>query len=327
MTAFRTAPGLLLAALFAGLAGCTNTDWLGTEQAARPAPAATPPQPPPSPPARIIAVPQPIPMPGQLQPLGAQQAAPKPVTMAAAVDLANKQSLQTPNSQGFINSMMVYDFMPSALYQVYTAPQKITDIEFEAGEDLVSFAAGDTVRWLVDKTYSGSDRERQDHLLIKPVRSGLENTLVVTTTKRSYHMQLKSLVSTYMASVSWRYPAEGGLVQGAPGGGPIAPLPPTARIAPTDLQFDYKVRTVDGDSPAWKPDLVFSDGIHTYIRFPNALSSSQAPVLYVIENGEQQLVNYRVQGNYYIVDRLFHEAELRVGEDNPTVVQIARKGD
>jgi type IV secretion system protein VirB9 len=326
MTAFRWAAGpLLISTLLAALCGCTNQDWLGTE-AAQPAPAAPPaPQPPPAP--RVIAIPQPIPMPGQLQPMEPSQPAQRPATLAAAVDLANRQSLQTPNSQGFINSMMVYDFMPSALYQIYTAPQKITDIEFEPGEELVSFAAGDTVRWLVDKTYSGSDRDRQDHLLVKPVRSGLDNTLVVTTTKRSYHMQLKSLNSTYMASVSWRYPAEGGLVQGAPGGGPVAPLPPNARIAPTDLQFDYNVQTVDGDSPAWKPDLVFSDGVRTYIRFPSALASSQAPVLYVIENGQSQLVNYRVQDNYYIVDRLFQKAELRVGEDKPTVVQIARKGD
>ena len=324
MTAFRALRlPLLVPALLLALAGCGREDWLypkATEQAdATPAAPPTPPAP------RIVAVPQPIPMPGQLQPLEPARPAPKPVTLAAAVDQANRTSLQTPSSQGFINSMMVYDYMPSALYQIYTAPQKITDIEFEAGEELISFAAGDTVRWLVDKTYSGSGGDRQDHLLIKPVRSGLENTLVVTTTKRSYHMQVKSLNSTYMASVSWRYPAAAGLVQGAAGGGPV--MPTTSRVAPTDLQFDYKVRTVDGDSPVWKPDLVFSDGTRTYIRFPSALASSQAPVLYVIENDEAQLVNYRVQGNYYIVDRLFQKAELRVGEDHPTVVQIARKGD
>jgi len=40
--------------------------------------------------------------------------------------------------------------------------------------------------------------------------------------------------------------------------------------------------------------------------------------------GDDQLVNYRVQGNYYIVDRLFAAAELRLGEKPQQVVCISR---
>jgi len=238
-----------------------------------------------------------------------------------AVELANRQSLQTPDSNGFINAMMVYDYMASALYQVYCAPQKVTDIEFEAGEELVSFAAGDTVRWLVDKTFSGAGRTRQDHLLIKPVKSGLENTLVVTTTRRSYHLQLRSLDSTYMASVSWRYP-DAGLTQS----GDAEAVPSAPPVAPTALEFGYTIDTVSGNAPAWKPDVVFTDGSKVYIRFPQALKNTDAPVLYVVDGDHAEIVNYRVQGNFYIVDRVFNRAELRVGEDQQTVVQIARNG-
>ena len=35
-------------------------------------------------------------------------------------------------------------------------------------------------------------------------------------------------------------------------------------------------------------------------------------------------MNYRVRGNYYVVDRLFRAAELRIGERNQTVVRISR---
>src|SRR5262249_27032758 len=105
MTALRKGSRpLLICALLAALAGCTKEDWLGTPETGAPR---TPPPAPPAP--RIVAVPQPIPMPGQLQPLEPNRPAPKPVTLAAAVDLANRQSLQALNSQGFINSMMIYD--------------------------------------------------------------------------------------------------------------------------------------------------------------------------------------------------------------------------
>jgi type IV secretion system protein VirB9 len=36
------------------------------------------------------------------------------------------------------------------------------------------------------------------------------------------------------------------------------------------------------------------------------------------------VVNYRVRGRYYIVDRLFSEAELRLGEKPQQVVRIVR---
>ncbi|EQD78873.1 Conjugal transfer, TrbG/VirB9/CagX, partial [mine drainage metagenome] len=36
-------------------------------------------------------------------------------------------------------------------------------------------------------------------------------------------------------------------------------------------------------------------------------------------NGRAQIVNYRIAGNYYIVDQLFNEAELRLGESPQTI--------
>ena len=38
--------------------------------------------------------------------------------------------------------------------------------------------------------------------------------------------------------------------------------------------------------------------------------------------GAAELVNYRVAGRFYIVDRLFGVAELRQGEKKQTVVRI-----
>jgi type IV secretion system protein VirB5 len=50
-----------------------------------------------------------------------------------------------------------------------------------------------------------------------------------------------------------------------------------------------------------------------------------APPLFVKGNdGNSDLVNYRVRGNYYVVDQLFATAELRLGQDHQQVVCIKR---
>ena len=50
------------------------------------------------------------------------------------------------------------------------------------------------------------------------------------------------------------------------------------------------------------------------------------PPLFVIgEKGQSDLVNYRVRSPYYIVDRLFGAAELRLGGKAAERVRIARR--
>ena len=51
------------------------------------------------------------------------------------------------------------------------------------------------------------------------------------------------------------------------------------------------------------------------------------PPLWVIgAAGGAELVNYRMLGRYYVVDRLFDHAELRLGEKPQHVVEINRFG-
>jgi type IV secretion system protein TrbG len=90
------------------------------------------------------------------------------------------------------------------------------------------------------------------------------------------------------------------------------------------LNFDYRI---NGDDPEWRPLRVFGDERQTFIAFPASISVGEAPPLFITAaNGEAQLVNYRMRGDYYVVDRLFEAAELRLGEKNQDVVRITRGG-
>jgi type IV secretory pathway VirB9-like protein len=57
---------------------------------------------------------------------------------------------------------------------------------------------------------------------------------------------------------------------------------------------------------------------------PQAMLVREAPVLFVLREGETQLVNYRVKGDTYVVDRLIDSAELRVGQQDQEVVRVER---
>jgi type IV secretion system protein VirB9 len=98
--------------------------------------------------------------------------------------------------------------------------------------------------------------------------------------------------------------------------------PVASGLALENLRFRY---AVSGDNAPWKPKRAFDDGSKVYIEFPDRIDQGEAPPLFVVgPNGDNQLVNYRVRANYYIVDRLFAAAELRLGEKPQQVVRITR---
>ncbi len=91
------------------------------------------------------------------------------------------------------------------------------------------------------------------------------------------------------------------------------------------LHFDY---VITGDQPAWRPLRAFDDGRQTFIEFPASLGTGEAPPLFLVDDkGTASLVNYRLEGHYYIVDRLFEAAELRLGLKHQEVVHISRSAD
>ena len=72
----------------------------------------------------------------------------------------------------------------------------------------------------------------------------------------------------------------------------------------------------------------FDDGSHVYIQMPAGMKSSEAPALLINAGSGTQMVNYRVKGNYYVVDRLFSDAILvsGVGRDQDRVTIATRSG-
>jgi len=245
--------------------------------------------------------------------------------MVARVAAANRAATLEPQAQGFVNAVQVFPFSDGTIYQVYTAPGAVTDIALQPSENLVAVAAGDTVRWVIGDTTSGTGVDKRTHILVKPFTSGLATNLVVTTDRRSYHLQLTATSRTAMAALSWTYPADQLIALRRAADQAAAAAPVSEGLAVDSLHFNY---AISGDAPAWRPLRAFDDGAQTFVEFPASIAVGDAPPLFVVgPTGEAELVNYRVRGRFYVIDRIFDVAELRLGTKKQQVVRIARGGD
>ena len=139
------------------------------------------------------------------QPSATAGPAPAEKTPSAAtlrVRAANRAAIQEPQTHGFLSAMQVYPYREGVLYRLYAAPERVTDIALQPGEVLASVAAGDTVRWTVGDTTSGTGESKRVHILVKPFAAGLGTNLIITTDRRAYHLQMESTAATAMAALS-----------------------------------------------------------------------------------------------------------------------------
>ncbi|MCX2864138.1 P-type conjugative transfer protein TrbG [Paucibacter sp. PLA-PC-4] len=295
------------------------------------------PLPEPPKPVEVVVVPQPLPLPAQMKPLpqvlDAQQGlpaqqtqdgppAPEPADEKLRVSRANAEARMPPTREGYVNAIQVWPFTDGALYQVYAAPGRVTAIALQPGEELVTVAAGDTVRWIVGDTSSGTGEALRVSVLVKPIRSGLKTNLVVTTSRRTYLVELTSTEKAWMASVSWEYPKDRMLALQRQASQAQVAAPVDVGLSLERIRFRY---AISGSNPPWKPLRAFDDGEKVYIQFPAGIAQGELPPLFVIgAQGDGQLVNYRFRSPYYVVDRLFGAAELRLGADKGDVVRIER---
>lgn len=252
--------------------------------------------------------------------------------IAGAIGTANAAARIDPDPSYWHNAIQQYAYADGALYQVYTAPGRVTDIALQEGEELAGtgpVAAGDTVRWIIGDTVSGSGKTRRIHLLVKPTRADLATNLVINTDRRTYHLELRAQPATYMAALSWTYPQDAllALQRAAVEARQIEPA--ATGIDPASLEFRYRI---EGDKAPWRPLRAFDDGRATYIEFPESIATGDMPPIFLIgQGGSAELVNYRVKGRYMIIDRLFDVAQLRLGtqkaQQRVTILRdVQRKG-
>ena len=210
---------------------------------------------------------------------------------------------------------MLFTYSPGGIYEVQAATFHETALQLQPGELLTGKelpTAGDTARWTIAATRTGSPPTETTVLIVKPLEADLETNMTITTNRRLYTVVLKSSEHTYMPLVGWLYPQDAAreLAEQAAVAKRTEEQSEPLTVAPDQLNFNC---SITGSQVAWRPLRAYDDGSKTYLQMSPDMQSYEAPAIFVMEGKTPILVNYRVKHSIYIVDRLFDRAQLRVG--------------
>jgi type IV secretion system protein TrbG len=310
--------------------------------------------------------PLPSPTPSDLvSDLAAREDEPVRLTMdeAAGVQMTNMWRARARDYQSQSSDDGAVQFVFSKeIPSVVCAVLQVTDVALEPGEAITSISTGDNLRWSVENVVSGEAAGQQPHLVIKPFARGLTTSVVVTTTRRTYHLSLRSTDRDYMHEVSFAYPGEPPKQAAPP---QKETKPPQINVAMTqEVPTPEKKPSVraqlaselprerasarrdpqsngewvqDPDSyriegnPRWRPTTVYNDGKKTHIVMTEEMTKTEAPALLVLRRNnyafgyDKVLSNYRVQHKTYSVDTVFDRAILVSGRDKVTIVRVPGK--
>lgn len=211
------------------------------------------------------------------------------------------------------NSTKVFVFRPGNIYKIYCRIGYLTDIELQKGEKLSFVGGGDTAAWMLES----STVDNTPHLYIKPIADSTTN-IIINTDKHVYQL-LVCASDWYNPMIKWSYGIEEQIQSQRKAAEDERTVTDTLHVSSAEnLNFDYRIV----GKQRWKPIMVFDDGKKTYIKFKEM--SRTLPMLFIKEAQRKQisLVNFQAKDNYYIVDRVFTEAQLKVSDDD--VVRIVR---
>jgi P-type conjugative transfer protein TrbG len=277
------------------------------------------------PPLRIVHEAAPPAPAGPPPPTAAEILAAQPAEVREAVKEHDKKG-EWPSYR--TRTYMLYPYGEGPQPVIDCAALRTTDVQLQPGETVTDLAIGDQERWMATPASSGDPRNPVPHLALKPQAPGIETNLTIYTTKHIYHLVLRSRTRA-MQEVEFYYPEELLAAMRAaddaaakakqetpqeiaidPPGDSAGSVLKVAAVDPSQLNFAYEI---DGPNVPWRPLRAFDDHSHVYLEMPASMKSSQAPALLIAAGGGTQMVNYRVRGSYFVVDRLFEKGVLLAG--------------
>jgi type IV secretion system protein VirB9 len=209
-------------------------------------------------------------------------------------------------------------------------PQHVCMIEFQAGEHISNIVNGDSENWSIEHITTGDALNAKEMAVLKTVYGGgVKTNIIVTTDRRIYNIVLKSTAKgAYTPRINFYYPQDT-IVFERGKQREEAQLQkmqtPTFASTLSELNFHYDIE--DGEDLSWRPLRIFDDGRKMYIQMPPSMDATEAPVLFEKTKDEKlSIINYRLKGEYFIVDKLMSEAVMKLGVDEGETVTIKRKG-
>ena len=243
---------------------------------------------------------------------------PRLLSLAAAVLLASSVPAWAEKSPIPIATDARIRFLAYSEFQVFRVVANYgyaVTIEFGPDEVIETVSAGDTISWQI--VPAGR------RLFIKPMEHDAHTNMTVITTKYTYNFDLDAIEAKPSAAsqtylIKFRYAEAVGVMNTAAAGaggkaGSAAAatrdfVSPARRAA--DFNFDYRLK---GDKE-FMPTFVFDDGVFTYFQFADKRNKTLPAIFLVDKDGNESVVNYRMEGEYMVVERIGKTYTLRGGE-------------
>jgi type IV secretion system protein VirB9 len=233
-----------------------------------------------------------------------------------------------------------YEYGARMAPTLHCAPLIVCDIQLSPDEAIKTPpVAGDTVQWII-RVGSGA----QPYIYVKPVSVGLRTNLIVTTTKREYHINLVSNETVSHTSMGFYYPqdASASTAKGVdvsslsdiqqistaiatnqnPGSQSTSPDSGPVLADPLHLDHGYDVT----GKAVFKPLAVFNDGTRTYIQLPDKLAEMPVVIGYDT-SGLEMVINYEDYDGFYILNALYSRFGLVIGTGRDRhYIMVTKKG-
>lgn len=187
-------------------------------------------------------------------------------------------------------------------------------IEFEEGETIGTISMGNPSLWLFESL--------GNRLFLKPIgEDASETNMTVITSKKVYHFELMAREAKGIADknlifvVKFVYPdeKEKNIVEFAKTN--ASDEPDLRDLSKFNFNYQYT-----GEKNI-APSKVFDNGQFTYFQF--ASKNAEIPAIFMVDaDGYEALVNYRVTGDYIVLERVGAQFTLRNGNEIVCVYNI-----
>ena len=233
----------------------------------------------------------------------------KKVIVLLALAIASQAALATGIPQPTATDQRIRQvvYNASEVYEVTGSYRFTTTIEFEKGETVQYLTLGDTIAW---QAYPMGHRVH-----LKPVEPHAVTNLTVVTDRRMYYFRLTATTAkdkrdaTYLLRFS--YPSEGEIAVN-----PAAVRKSIGKQAKDDMASRIKVRNCNysvSGSQNVKLVRACDDGTFTFLEFAQ---DANLPALFAVDSdGNEALVNFRMEGRYVVVERVESLFTLRNGNE------------
>jgi type IV secretion system protein VirB9 len=198
-------------------------------------------------------------------------------------------------------------YNPSDIVTVHGHTGIQSTIEFGDDEHIDNIAIGDSASWQV------TPNKHASIVFVKPMMPSARTNMTVVTDQRTYLFDLVSTpTGTPVYVMRFTYPAAAKSVVAIAPPPAVVPAPQVAEKAPeatpADLHFDW----ASTGSKQILPMRAFDDGKSTWLAWPK--DASMPAILQREPDGQEGPVNYRVQGDYVVVDGVPPQLVLRQGK-------------